>query len=71
MTKEDIHGIVGELERDGSIGNDNRAGFPGQLHRLSVMRDKVHASSLSTLSPVFGFTELVAQIRVGLSAQSN
>lgn len=40
VTQEDIYNIVGELDRDGSIGSDNRAGFPGQLHRLSVMRDK-------------------------------
>eukprot|EP00904_Undaria_pinnatifida_P009099 jgi/Undpi1/5319/HiC_scaffold_2.g00600.m1 len=32
--------VVGRLELEGRFGEDNRAGFPGQLHRLSVMRRK-------------------------------
>lgn len=41
VTKEHIDELVGELDREGRFGDDNRAGFPGQLHRLSVMRTKV------------------------------
>lgn len=40
MTAEDINKVVGRLELEGRFGQDNRAGFPGQLHRLSVMRRK-------------------------------
>ncbi|CAN0066914.1 unnamed protein product, partial [Sphacelaria rigidula] len=40
VTKEHINMVVGDLDRQRRIGDDNRAGFPGQLHRLSVMRDK-------------------------------
>ena len=41
VTKEHIDKVVGNLERNGQFGTDNRAGFPGKLHRISVMRDKV------------------------------
>lgn len=41
VTKNHIDKVVGSLERDGQFGKDNRAGFPGKLHRVSVMRDKV------------------------------
>ncbi|CAN0111239.1 unnamed protein product [Ascophyllum nodosum] len=40
VTKEHIDKVVGNLERNGQFGTDNRAGFPGKLHRISVMRDK-------------------------------
>ncbi|CAM9544577.1 unnamed protein product, partial [Laminaria digitata] len=38
VTARDIDNVVGQLEIDGKFGEDNRAGFPGQLHRLSVLR---------------------------------
>lgn len=38
VTKKDIEKLVGRLDLEGKFGDDNRAGFPGQLHRLSVMR---------------------------------
>lgn len=41
VTRNHIDKVVGNLERDGQFGKDNRAGFPGKLHRVSVMRDKV------------------------------
>ncbi|CAM9127917.1 unnamed protein product [Laminaria digitata] len=40
VTAQDIDKVVGRLEHEGRFGDDNRAGFPGQLHRLSVMRRK-------------------------------
>eukprot|EP00904_Undaria_pinnatifida_P009091 jgi/Undpi1/5311/HiC_scaffold_2.g00592.m1 len=40
VTPEDIDRVVGKLEQDGKFGDDNRAGFPDQLHRVSVLRRK-------------------------------
>lgn len=40
VTAGHIDKVVGQLERDGKIGDDNRAGFPGQLHRVSVLRGR-------------------------------
>lgn len=40
VTPTHIDQVVGRLELEGRFGEDNRAGFPGQLHRLSVMRRK-------------------------------
>lgn len=40
MTAKDLKKVVGRLDLEGKFGQDNRAGFPGQLHRLSVMRRK-------------------------------
>lgn len=40
VTAQDIDKVVGRLEHERRFGDDNRAGFPGQLHRLSVMRRK-------------------------------
>lgn len=44
VTKEHIDKVVGRLQLEGKFGDDNRAGFPGQLHRVSVMRRKVKAT---------------------------
>lgn len=44
VTPEDIDRVVGKLEQDGKFGDDNRVGFPDQLHRVSVLRRK-HVSA--------------------------
>lgn len=41
VSKEDINKVVTNLEVDGKTEQDNRAEFPRQLHRVSVVRDKV------------------------------
>ena len=41
VLKKHIDKVVSDLERKGQFGGENRAGFPGKLHRISVMRDKV------------------------------
>lgn len=40
VTAQDIDKVVGRLEHEGKFGDDNRAGFPDQLHRVSVLRRK-------------------------------
>ena len=40
MTAKHIDNVVGRLELDGKFGDDNRARFPNQLHRVSVLRRK-------------------------------
>lgn len=40
VTKGHIEKMVGRLDSEGRFGADNRAGLPGQLHRISVMRSK-------------------------------
>lgn len=44
VTAQDIDRVVGQLEQDGKFGDDNRAGFPDELHRVSVLRRK-HVSA--------------------------
>ncbi|CAM9105391.1 unnamed protein product, partial [Scytosiphon promiscuus] len=39
-TKEHIDKVVGKLNAEGKFAGDNRAGVPGQLHRISVMRSR-------------------------------
>lgn len=41
VTSGDVARMVQPFEEDGAFGNDDRAGFNGQLHRLSVMRNRV------------------------------
>ncbi|CAN0421857.1 unnamed protein product, partial [Ectocarpus sp. 13 AM-2016] len=40
VTKEHIDMVVGRLDLEGKFAGDNRAGVPGQLHRISVMRSR-------------------------------
>lgn len=40
VTRAHIATVVGRLDSEGKFGHDNRAGVPGQLHRLSVMRSR-------------------------------
>ncbi|CAN0118413.1 unnamed protein product [Ectocarpus fasciculatus] len=40
VTKEHIDRVVGRLDLEGKFAGDNRAGVPGQLHRISVMRSR-------------------------------
>lgn len=40
VTKAHIDRAVGRLNSEGRFGHDNRAGVPGQLHRVSVMRSR-------------------------------
>lgn len=42
VTAQDLDMVVGRLEVDGKFDEDNRAGFPNQLHRISVLRRKVY-----------------------------
>ena len=42
VTRYHIKCVTGKFERAGMLGeNSNAAGFPGLLHRVGVMRDKV------------------------------
>lgn len=40
VTKAHVDKVVGRLDSEGRFGHDNRAGVPGQLHRVSVMRSR-------------------------------
>ncbi|CAN0384867.1 unnamed protein product, partial [Hapterophycus canaliculatus] len=40
VTKEHIDKVVGDLDNERRFAGDNRAGVPGQLHRISVMRSR-------------------------------
>lgn len=51
VTKGHIEKIVGRLDSEGRFGADNRAGLPGQLHRISVMRSKQVTSRLQQDRP--------------------
>lgn len=42
VTRYHISCVVGKFEREGVLDHDNATGFPGLLHRLGVMRDKVN-----------------------------
>lgn len=40
VTAKDIDKVIRRLELGGKFGDDNRARFPNQLHRVSVLRRK-------------------------------
>eukprot|EP00752_Nemacystus_decipiens_P003801 g3497.t1 len=40
VARAHIDKVVGRLDSEGRFGFDNRAGVPGQLHRVSVMRSR-------------------------------
>ena len=40
VTRAHIDKVAGRLDSEGRFGLDNRAGVPGKLHRVSVMRSR-------------------------------
>ncbi|CAM9232289.1 unnamed protein product, partial [Laminaria digitata] len=56
-----IKKVVGPLLQEGRFGDDNRAGFPGQLHRVSVLRGR-------KVNQIFGVTLRIGRFFQGSAA---